>query len=366
VVFAGEWGGNNPARPVGRAADGIKEENVLFPVLQRSSLAFVWAGVILLTLAVLPTFGQGPTESAPQPAFGPAEECTCDALSCAGAGAWLTPPMLGDLEDGCVRGRATPVQGFKIGENESPRPLDRVFTAFNYYGDERPAATRAAGFGRSDIYRELFGLEKTFLDGRASVGLRLPLDTWHLSDGTLPGGTSTDIGDLDVIFKYALLEDRASGSLLSAGLVVTTPTGPSFFANLRLPDLVGAHPDTLLQPFVGYIVGLDKWYLHGFSSVSVSTDGKSAMLLFNDLGAGYWLYRNGGDALLTAVIPTAEVHVNTPLTHRDNPTVDSVDLTQGLIFEFRRRAWLTFGVSENVTGPKIYEIEAIVQLNLRF
>ena len=31
-----------------------------------------------------------------------------------------------------------------------------------------------------------------------------------------------------------------------------------------------------------------------------------------------------------------------------------------------RRAWLTFGISENVTGPKAYDIEAIAHLNWRF
>ena len=43
-----------------------------------------------------------------------------------------------------------------------------------------------------------------------------------------------------------------------------------------------------------------------------------------------------------------------------------MDLTQGLVFELGGRAWLTFGVSENVTGPKTYDIEAIAHLNWRF
>ena len=46
--------------------------------------------------------------------------------------------------------------------------------------------------------------------------------------------------------------------------------------------------------------------------------------------------------------------------------MDSVDLTQGVIFEFYHRAWLTVGVSENVTGPKTYDIEAIAQFNVLF
>jgi hypothetical protein len=46
--------------------------------------------------------------------------------------------------------------------------------------------------------------------------------------------------------------------------------------------------------------------------------------------------------------------------------VSSVDLTQGVIFDLGGRAWLTVGVSENVAGPKTYDIEAIGALNVRF
>ena len=58
---------------------------------------------------------------------------------------------------------------------------------------------------------------------------------------------STDTGDLSVIFKFLLLKDQ--GDVLSAGMVVTAPAGPSAFAG----DSVFAVPHTtVLQPFVGY------------------------------------------------------------------------------------------------------------------
>src|SRR5436309_2389723 len=80
----------------------------------------------------------------------------------------------------------------------------------------------------------------------ASVGLRLPLDTYNAAN-TVPwlDGTSTDIGDLSVIFKYVLWRDEEEGHLISAGLAVTPPTGPGSFAGSNY--IKGFH-NTGLQP----------------------------------------------------------------------------------------------------------------------
>jgi hypothetical protein len=293
---------------------------------------------------------------APQVEILGSRDCLADPGN--GSGFGLTPPMLGDFfRTSPFRTGGVSAQGFKLAENESPRPLDRVFTTFNYYGDVRPNAFRRDGFGQANIYREMFGLEKTFLDGDASIGLRAPLSTLDVDGGSTQAGfTDTDFGDLNVIFKYAVLNDHTTGDLISTGLVVTTPTGP-----------IETFHDVKLQPFVGGIWNIGDWYVHGFTSLSVPTDSNDTTVLFNDLGVGYWLYHHGGcGQIVTAIIPTAEVHVNTPLNHRGDPIVDSVDLTQGVIFDLWGRAWLSVGVSENITGPKTYEIEALVHLNVRF
>lgn len=71
-----------------------------------------------------------------------------------------------------------------------------------------------------------FGVEKTFFVGTTSIGLRLPFLQSH---GGLPGAQAPDMGDLALITKYALINDRP-GSVLSGGLNVAIPTlvrGPS-------------------------------------------------------------------------------------------------------------------------------------------
>jgi hypothetical protein len=168
-------------------------------------------------------------------------------------------------------------------------------------------------------------------------------------------GTSTAVGDLSLIFKYALWQDAQTGDLLSAGLAVTTPTGPDSFAGsqLRRPaQHCLATVDRLYRNFGDF-------YLHGFTAIDVPTSSSDVTMLYNDGGIGYFLYRTPQpDALVTRVAPTFEVHVNTPLNHRGvlsftDPagTPDWVDLTAGVNIEFCHRARLAIGVVSPVTGP---------------
>jgi hypothetical protein len=268
------------------------------------------------------------------------------------------------------------VRGPKIADDENPLPQDRAYVNFNYFDDLNGPLNRALGVDVHSIqaYHELFGVEKTFFDGNASVGLRLPLNTLSTQSGlTAFDGASTDVGDLSVIFKYLLYKNSENGDVISGGLLVTAPTGPSAFAGYS----VFAVPEhtTLLQPFVGYCKGLsENWFIHGFTSIEVPC-GVDVTMLYNDVGIGYIAMRAGPDSnrFLTSIVPTFEVHVNTPLNHRGGldpddllGTADVVDLTTGVTFEFNRRSTLAIAVAVPVTGPKPFDLEALAQFNLRF
>jgi hypothetical protein len=275
--------------------------------------------------------------------------------------------------------------GFKIGENESPIPEDRVFFTYNYYNGLRgPGGPFGAaridaqqtvlnGFpatittpvpatppGRFDLHREMAGFEKTFLDGTGSIGLRVPLLQMH-GDGTF---SQDDFGDLTAIVKYAPFFDRSTGNVLSGGLAVTFPTGP---AN---NTIIGNIHSTLFQPFVGYRWNVDRFFVQGFSSVVIPTDSRDATLLFNDIGVGYWLYRGNGRRAITGIAPVLEAHVTTPLDHRQ--TTDAifvpniVSFTGGVHVGIGGRSSFTIGVNTPVTGPRPYAVEAIAQFNFWF
>src|SRR5262249_47653896 len=110
---------------------------------------------------------------------------------------------------------------FRIAENESPRPVDRVFATYNYFGNANTFGGRDF-----DLHREVFGFEKTFLGGDASFGLRAPVQQRTGGDGA---NTIDGFADLSFLFKYAFLNDAETGDVLSAGLVLTIPTGRDVF-----------------------------------------------------------------------------------------------------------------------------------------
>ena len=222
-----------------------------------------------------------------------------------------------------------------------------------------------------EAYRYLFGLEKTFWEGNASLGVRLPLNSLNVKSA-VPGlgGSSTALGNLTVFAKVILVEELVTGSLLTGGLAVTAPTGPASFAGSR--DVVGFR-DAQLQPFLGYIRSWGDFYVQGFESVDVATDPRDVTMQYNDVGLGYFLYRDRNPgAFVTAVVPTFETHVNVPLNHagayRPNDpaaTPSVVDLTFGASVVLRR-SLLSFGFVDPVTGPRPFDFEWMLLFNYYF
>jgi hypothetical protein len=249
---------------------------------------------------------------------------------------------------------------FKITENESPRPQDRVFATYNYFNNVG-SGLNPPGLPQSDVHREVIGFEKTFLDGNASIGMRLPF-IQVTGDGSV---RRSDIGDLDIIGKYAFINDCETGNVLSAGLVATAPTGGNF-----APDGAPDIHTWLLQPFVGGIYNLGDFYVQGFSSVLIPLENTDVLYWFNDLGFGYRLYQRDKccDRLISSVTPIFEVHISTPLNHHgaDQGGIDIVDLTFGATVGIGERSALNLGFVTPVTGPNPFDFELQVQFNWRF
>jgi hypothetical protein len=251
---------------------------------------------------------------------------------------------------------------FKVAENESPRPLDRVFMTYNNFYNLN-SGLRMPGVQRTDLSREVGGFEKTFLNGNASIGMRVPM----MQVNGDPLISQSGIGDMTVIFKYAVINNRQTGNVLSGGMVVTAPTGTSF-----LPYGVPTINPTYLQPWGGGIYTMGNWFAQGFTSLMVPTDSRDVIYLFNDYSLSYYLYRsNDTSQLITGVVPTLECHVNTPMNHHGSatfpiPGIDIVDITAGTTFRFGRGTYLGLGGVVPVTGPKPFDFEFLAQLNYRF
>jgi hypothetical protein len=274
-----------------------------------------------------------------------------------------------------IAGVVPAIRGFKIADNQTPRPTDRVFGSFNYYDNVNRSLNERFGAPIQNmiVYRQVYGFEKTFFDQWASIGIREPINTLNIqSSRQFPslGGTSSAFGNLNVFTKFIVWQDRV-GNLISAGLAIDIPTGPNSFAGF--PTIMGKNV-TDIQPYLGYIFtnGGD-WFVQGFGSIGVPTDSALPTMMFVDAALGYFVYRdNDPGSCLTAVVPTFETHLNIPLNHSSlnffdtygTPTV--VDLTFGVNTEFFKRGILTLGYALPVTGPTPFSGEFILQFNWRF
>jgi hypothetical protein len=267
------------------------------------------------------------------------------------------------------------VRNFKMSENQSPRPQDRVFFNFNYYNNMNDTLNRLVGSPVTQMkaYVYNFGIEKTFNDGMGSVGIRVPLDNLSANSfaNVIGTPTSTSLGNITIFTKYILAQNRQTGSLISACFAITPQTGPGRFAGA--PYLFPLN-STSFQPCIAYIYNYNRFYLQGFSGFSFSANPNDVSFIYNDVAVGYYLYRNPDSrSWLTSFAPTAELHIDNPLNHRDPlnsadlaGSPDVVDMTFGLNFGIKNTAVLTAAFAVPVTSLKPFDSEAILMLNIFF
>jgi hypothetical protein len=293
--------------------------------------------------------------------------------------------MLGDF----ARVVSALASDVKIAENESPRPIDRVFYTFNFFNniDKDLYRDPTQLVHNVDVFRHMVGFEKTLFDGTMSLGLRVPFysavaDAKQFAlvptpDGSSlmvgPGGpsfTTIEFGNITAIAKIVLLEDQNTGNLLSGGATLTVPTSNagSFSTSSQL---------AYVQPFGSFILNFGACYLHGFTSVTLPISGAESIVWFNDIGVGYYAYReNSGRSWVTAVVPTIEVHATTVLRQPeaefdflqlDTPRLnDMLNVTLGTTLELKHHTTLAIGAVVPITGPRPFDIEVLTQLNYHF
>jgi hypothetical protein len=257
--------------------------------------------------------------------------------------------------------------GFKPAENESPRPVDRIFYNYHFYGNLDVTTFLSPDAPPLQLHRHMIGFEKTLLGGDASIGLRLPF----LVFGGNIGYDANTVADLVIIGKYALINNRETGNVLSCGFVTVPPSGGTLVfldptTNTR--TLVQARRfSTLLQPWFGYVYNITPdFYVHGFHSTTASTSKDDVILQSNDLALGYWIYRNPAGKYLNAAIPTVEIHINTGLNHPpgvEPKDLHSVTLTCGVNFLSR---FSIFGGAVGIPLLGQNTIEGIATYTLRW
>lgn len=279
---------------------------------------------------------------------------------------------------------------FKIAEDESPWPKNRVYFDINSYANVP---------GTDAITRYMTGLERTFWDGQGSLGFRLPFWTTDIESipTTLPAnvpfgapGTSNAFGDLTVTVKAKLAEREAT--LLSSGLSWTIPTGPDTLGGVDpFYTMNNVSHKGNIQPWVGWYRANQSttygFFTQGFLAFDMPIDPDDGDYLYLDLGMGYRAPRDNG-GLITAITPMFEAHWSTPIADNAQTITltplgtasltggfggavtggvlgyrNQVNLTSAVNIELLGSRNLVLGFVVPTTGPKIMDYELICQFN---
>lgn len=254
------------------------------------------------------------------------------------------PAMIGDHFGGSFlgEGHTIPLAGgdrrFKVAENASPTPRDRIFFNYNHFHN----ALRDVNGVQHNLDRFTFGFEKTFLDGMASLETRFPFASGLNSTQEIDSADTlnTEVGNLALALKYSLLRGR--NWVASGGVTMALPTGDDFElfvidTDLQsgglILDLEVQNDAVHLAPFVGFAISSSDWFAQGFCQVDIDLNGNEVFtstggfegvlqdqnLLFLDISIGHWFFRNASrDARVSAAALITELHYTSTLNDTDD------------------------------------------------
>jgi hypothetical protein len=287
-------------------------------------------------------------------------------------------------------GGATTVGRYKTSEQNSPLPRDRFVFNYNYFND--PIAT-----GGYAVNRFTPGIEKTFLDGNASLQVLIPLASTISSDISLdPGGAGSvrdsELGDLALTLKLLLY--RTPTWAVAAGATLSLPTADDGRIDLLpgVPLFRFQNESHHLQPYVAALwTPGDRFFSQFWIQSDFDLDGNDvqanldlgglrsigrfndAALLFLDLQFGYWAFLSESpDAWLRGIAPFLELHYNSTMGRPDEivtdqlrlvntgGSVDILNLAYGASIQFGTRSSVQAGMVMPLKGafdkPFEYEI----------
>jgi len=171
------------------------------------------------------------------PMFGDNQDAACGAVELLGIGVLAAEhPALG-----CFR--------LNISENNTPVPTDRVYFRYNHLHnslnyDVTRIIGKEEGLYNLNVDRFIWGMEKTLMDGRSSIEVRIPTSYEITPDPSiyvtesatnLPYTTQEYVlKNFGLIYKTVLYE--TDDFLLSAGVAVDLPTAPGLEMDVQVRD----------------------------------------------------------------------------------------------------------------------------------
>jgi hypothetical protein len=263
----------------------------------------------------------------------------------------LVPAMLGDMMTRRELVHQQLASRFKIADNNSPIPSRRGLYSFNYFNNPFLQG--------GSVFRHSAGLEVWGFNRRASLDVRGALGTF-----TEPlGGRFNFPTDVTATFKVLFWDQY--GFKMSAGLGTAIPVG-------------GEPPGTrstsfVLSPFWGWVWAKpdSRWFWHGFEQLDFPLTDDHQIILQSDIGMGYWI-RQPSVRILSAMAPTAELHLYTPIgdgpggSRTGLPFEHILNATLGITLFFGPSDSLAVGVGVPLLGERDYDLEAHLHYVRRF
>ncbi|MDA1051918.1 MAG: hypothetical protein O3C40_15740 [Planctomycetota bacterium] len=228
----------------------------------------------------------------------------------------------------------------KVGDHNAALPVDRVYFNFNHFHNALDATFGVgpmAVANSASINRYVFGWERTFREGLWSVELRMPFTDNY--GAAIPGPNAIasgggNVGNLAIVLKRLVYETE--DTVIAAGLVLDTPTGEDTFASIGPISYFVDNNVMGMLPYIGLLhVPDDQHFINAFLQTDIPLGDNTVRtadatgtppsqslgnftqptLLYLDVSAGYWLYRDPFASHLTGLAALLELHYTTTLHH---------------------------------------------------
>ncbi|HEX3315420.1 MAG TPA: transporter, partial [Gemmataceae bacterium] len=279
----------------------------------------------------------------------------------------------------------------KMSEDTSPIPRDRLIFDYDYFSG---ASLTPGGI---DVHRIVVGFEKTYLDGRASLEVRMPFASTLDSTSTVGlESRNTEIGDVRITPRFLAYSSETVN--VGTGLGIYLPTS----ADTRVrngdgSDLARFSNDSVtLSPYLGVLftpndrVFSQEWISFDFdtggSALSANVDGNGLQSLGRyrngtqmnlDAQIGYWLINPSDQAAVTGLAPFLELHYGSAVTNASmiqagdlqiggGSRGDELNLTAGVMVQLGERLNLQVGASVPVINSDSRNFEWQVGFRLNY
>lgn len=294
---------------------------------------------------------------------------------------------------------------FNVSENNTALPNDRVYFVYNGFFS---AASNTVGFGPTgpiqqsvDLHRYLLGFEKTFLDGNASLDVRMPFFNGIDFQGFGLASENGNIGNLTMYMKGLLYSDDASA--WATGLGIGLPTGSDVSTSTTFltsnETMTVRNESVTLMPFVAStITPNDHWFIQSFGQILFAASGDTVVnagqfvgvynqqnLLQADMGIGRWLWKDSTRPYLTGLAGVMELHYTSTIQNSDvvempqggflggeisnsANRVDILNLTSGIHTQLGPMSALRVGavVPLKQAPDRVFDSEIQVSFNRKF